>query len=264
MMNSLINNSKRFLKLNVSTILTGIATVGVIATSIMTAKATVKAVRLLDEKKSEQKGLVNKHEVIKIVAPVYISTLAIGVSTVICLLSANAFNRKQQASLISAYSLVNNSYKNYRNKVKEMYGEEAHSKIVDAIAVEKADDINIYTECICSVGNLLPNDYSTTTIKFYDEYSNRFFESTMERVLIAEYHLNRNFVLRGYAYLNEFYEFLGLELTDYGSVTGWEIEDEFYWIDFNHRIAKTDHMEYIDIEILYAPTHDVDELEMTA
>ena len=89
---------------------------------------------------------------------------------------------------------------------------------------------------------------------FFDEYSGRFFESTIEQVVIAEYSLNRNFTQRGYAYLNEFYEFLGLEKTDFGQTVGWVIEDEIYWIDFNHRMAKTDAMEYIDIEILFEPT----------
>jgi hypothetical protein len=33
---------------------------------------------------------------------------------------------------------------------------------------------------------------------------------------MAEYHLNRNYILRGEAVINELYEFLGLEPTDWG------------------------------------------------
>ena len=33
---------------------------------------------------------------------------------------------------------------------------------------------------------------------FYDEYSRRYFESSVSRVLQAEYHLNRNFVMSGH------------------------------------------------------------------
>ena len=138
--------------------------------------------------------------------------------------------------------------------MRELYGEEAHEKIVNEIAIEKAEEIAVYTETLGTIGNLLPNDYVTTTMMFFDEYSGRFFESTIEQVVIAEYSLNRNFTQRGYAYLNEFYEFLGLEKTDFGQTVGWVIEDEIYWIDFNHRMAKTDAMEYIDIEILFEPT----------
>ena len=253
-MNILIKDYKRFLRLNASTIMTGIATVGVIATSITTAKATVKAVRLLDSKKSSQAEPMSTGEIIKLTAPIYISTFVMGASTVACLLSANAFNRRQQASLVSAYTIVNSSYRSYRNKVRELYGEEAHEKIVNEIAIEKAEEIAVYTETIGIFGNLLPADYVTSAMVFFDEYSGRFFESTIEQVVIAEYSLNRNFTQRGYAYLNEFYEFLGLEKTDFGQTVGWVIEDEIYWIDFNHRMAKTDAMEYIDIEILFEPT----------
>ena len=37
---------------------------------------------------------------------------------------------------------------------------------------------------------------------------------------------NRNYILRGYSYLNEFYEFLGIEETEYGSVLGWAPNDD--------------------------------------
>ena len=45
-----------------------------------------------------------------------------------------------------------------------------------------------------------------------------------EQVLMAEYHLNRNYILRGEAVINELYEFLGLEPTDWGAEAGWHIK----------------------------------------
>ena len=52
-------------------------------------------------------------------------------------------DKRQQAALTSAYALLNDSYNNYKDKLKELYGEEAHQKIVDAIAAEKAKDVYI-------------------------------------------------------------------------------------------------------------------------
>lgn len=46
----------------------------------------------------------------------------------------------------------------------------------------------------------------------------------------AEYHLNRKFVLRGYASLNEFYMFLGLPQTNLGEVLGWTCTYGYSWI----------------------------------
>ena len=48
----------------------------------------------------------------------------------------NVLSKRQQAALTSAYALLNDSYNNYKDKLKELYGEEAHQKIVDAIAAE--------------------------------------------------------------------------------------------------------------------------------
>ena len=71
---------------------------------------------------------------------------------------------------------------------------------------------------------------------FYDEISG---ESILlyERELIdAEYHFNRNFTMRGYAFLNEFYEILGLPRTEYGEVAGWSMSSGIMWVDFEHRM----------------------------
>ena len=90
---------------------------------------------------------------------------------------------------------------------------------------------------------------------FYDEYGDRFFETTLEQVISAEYHLNRNFILRGYTTLNELYDFLGLEPTDYGDTVGWAVEDELYWIDFNQRKTTiNNNVEFCVIEMPWGPS----------
>ena len=38
------------------------------------------------------------------------------------------------------YALVDQSYKDYQRKLKELYGKEAHEKIMDALNVEKAEE----------------------------------------------------------------------------------------------------------------------------
>ena len=39
------------------------------------------------------------------------------------------------------HALLDQSYKEYKNKLIELYGEEQHNEIIDAIAIEKAEDI---------------------------------------------------------------------------------------------------------------------------
>ena len=60
---------------------------------------------------------------------------------------------------------------------------------------------------------------------FYDEISGESITCYEREIMDAEYHLNRNFVMRGYASLNEFYEFLGLPQTERGEELGWTMSD---------------------------------------
>lgn len=247
----------RYLKRNASTILTIIGGVGVIVTAIMTAKATPKAVKKIEQAKEKKGEELTTIEKIKIAGPNYIPASLVCIGTVTCIFGANVLNKRQQAALVSAYALVDSSYKQYKHKLVELYGKETHNEIVDAIAVEKAKEVGIYAESCCANTCLTDSESCGDPVLFYDEFGKRHFESTIEQVITAEYHLNRNFVLRGYATLNELYEFLGLEHTDYGNTVGWAVEDEFYWIDFNHRkTVLDDGLEVFIIETYWEPSAD--------
>ena len=58
-----------------------------------------------------------------------IISVLLGVSTIACIFGANALNQKKQASLMSAYAMLNESYKQYRKAAKTVYGEDADDKI---------------------------------------------------------------------------------------------------------------------------------------
>ena len=248
-----------FLKKNSATILTVAAAAGVITTSILSAKAAIKASRVLAHKEEEKGEKLTLEETISAVWTIYIPPVVSGMSTIACVFGANILNQRQQASLASAYALIENSYKEYKEKLKELYGEEAHNNIIDAIAAKKCEDVYISAGGLESAYNQ-EIESDTEPRLFYDEYSGRYFESTIEKVLLAEYHLNRNYILRGFARLNDFYEFLGLEQTDYDEAVGWDICSEIYWIDFNHRKTligdNNDSFECYVIEMPYYPSED--------
>lgn len=248
--------SNLFLKKNSATILTVAAAAGVITTSVLSAKAAIKASRVLEHKEEKKGEKLTFEETVSAVWTIYIPPVVAGMSTIACVFGANILNQRQQASLASAYALIDNSYKEYKAKLKELYGEEAHNNIVDAIAAEKCDEVYISAGGLTSAYTQEIESDAEPRL-FYDEYSGRYFETTIEKVLLAEYHLNRNYILRGFARLNEFYEFLGLEPTDYGETVGWDICGEIYWIDFNHRKTfigdDNDGFECYIIEMPYYP-----------
>lgn len=247
--------AKRYLKNNSSTILTCIGAVGVVATAVTAVMATPKALELVDKAAEEKGEKLTKMEVIKTAGPAYIPSLAIGASSIACIFGANILNKRQQAAITSAYALADSTYKEYRGKVKELLGEETDNKIRDAIAKDKRDEeITGYVPGLC---NLPLNGEKHL---FYEEYRGKYFEATMEEVMNAEYHLNRNFTMGGGVYLNEFYDFLGLEHTEAGDVLGWDSwrlmeEYDATWIDFNHRLTTVsdDGLECYIIEMLFPP-----------
>ena len=198
-MNKLLSKTGCFFKKNVATILTGIGTAGVVITAVSAIKATPKALYSIEEAEKEKGDKLSNKEKIITTTHIYLPTIIIGVSTIACILGANVLNKKQQASLISAYALLQKSYNEYRDKVDELY---ENSSIVDK---EIAKDV---------YDNTKPSVSSDEKCLFYDMFSKRYFESNKVDVIAAEYHFNRNFTLRGYATLNELYEFLGVDKID--------------------------------------------------
>ena len=243
----LCHKTKLYLTHNSSTILTCIGAVGVVATAVAAVKATPKAISLLADATDEKGEKLTKVETAVVAAPAYIPSAIIGASTIACIFGANALNKRQQAALTSAYALLDSTFKEYKNKVKELYGEDGELQVRDEIVKDNLKD---------------KGSVSDDKQLFWDEYSNRYFESTLVDVQSAEYHFNRNFILRGYATLNEFYEFLGIAEMDNGDNVGWSsdigfLEYGYRWVDFDHRLVVTDDgLECYIISMPFGPTSD--------
>ena len=107
-------DARLFIKRNASTILTVLGSIGVVATTITAVKATPKALRLIEEAKQEKGEELTRWETIKIVSPSYISTAGLCLATMACVIGAEILNQKRQTSLLSAYVLLDQSYKDYR------------------------------------------------------------------------------------------------------------------------------------------------------
>lgn len=228
---------KHFLKDKSPAALAILGCVGVAATAIFTAKATPKALELMKDAEKKKGDTLTSVEKIQVAAIPYLPAAGIGIATILCISGANILNKRKQATVMSAYVMADQVYKDYVRKVKELHGEEMHNEIINAIAVEKAEkvDINAYLFCEDTSAGFDEKDDSAP-ILFYDAFSERFFESTLGKVMQAEYHLNRNYILGGEAVVNEFYELLGLSPIKGGDDLGWApVEECEFWIEFSHR-----------------------------
>ena len=244
----------RKLKKMLPTIMTAATITGIIFTTVTAVKATPKALELLKKAEKEKGERLTVWEKIKTTAPTYIPTVIIGALTIACVVETNILNEKQKTAYISAYTALSSSYRQYKDKVTELYGENADYIVEDEILKEKAKATDLYS--------------SDEKITFFEEHYGDFFELSKEELLMAEYHLNRNFILRGYTTLNEFYEFLGLPKTEIGDKLGWSADSgwAFYgysWIDFEHKKHHLDDgMEYYSISFPFPPTLDYEDPDL--
>lgn len=227
-MNRLMHRTKLFINRNGATILTCVSGVGVVATSVMAVRETPKALRRIEAAKEEKGGELTKLEIVKVAGPAYIPAVAMGVSTIACIFGANALNKRKQAALMSAYALLDSSYKEYKRKVIDLYGEEADDRVREEIAKDH------YEEPIESDDPL-----------FYDEFSQRYFNAPTEKVIKAEYEINKKISLWGGAEVNEFYEWLDIPQLDEVRHMGWSTgglmgETWKDWLDFKHKKVVLD------------------------
>ena len=167
-------------------------------------------------------------EKVKAAAPAFVPAGVSGLATLGFIFAANILGEKQRAALAAG--------------LLPMYKEYQYQRLCDKNADKNFDDL----------------------LTFYEPVSKRYFKRRMEEILEAEYKLNRNVILRGYAPLNEFYEFLGLEKTPDGEKLGWseEVGYELYgygWVDFEHPYVGnedgTEHDYYL-IDMIFTPTDD--------
>lgn len=245
-MNNLLRHSQMFLKKNAPTILTCLGGIGVVATGVLVALATPKALKRIEEAEEVKGEDLTKFEKIKAAAPVYIPAVATGTATIVCIFGANTLSKRTQASLMSAYALLDNSYKEYRKKVVDIYGEEADTNVVTEIAKDHYRDMPVQGD----------------KQLFFDFLSMQYFESTMEEVLKAEYEINKRLSQDNETSVNEFYHLLGIPAGVFDYELGWSIEAGgawygYSWIDFRHeQVTLDDGLECCIITMETAPTAD--------
>lgn len=236
--------TQTILKRNAPTILSCLGALGVVGTAISAVKATPKAIEVLNQQDEE----LTTFEKIIVLTPVYFPTILMGTATIGCILGANVINKKNQAMLVSAYSYLDSSFKEYKDKVKDIFGEEGETRVREEIAKDKYIDQNI--------------PESKDTKLFFDEFSGRYFESTLYDLQNAVYNINRLYALHGSVSINELYKRLNLPPTDFGEVLGWSAYKDwenlgYAWIDIKWELmTMPDDLECYAISFDITPTED--------
>lgn len=232
-------------------ILAGVGVVGVVGSLVLACKATTKLSDVLEESKEQldkikevaadpayeekysQDDAKKDTTIIYVqtamkVTKLYAPSVILCASSLGCLLASNNILKKRNAALSAAYMTVDKSFKEYRKRVADRFGEEVEKEIrynIKAEEITKVDeDGNEVTETVKVMdGTDDPNSYS--------DYARFFDESCAAWQNDAEYNLtflkaqqqyaNDLLKARGRLFLNEVYRMLGIDETKAGQVVGW-------------------------------------------
>lgn len=219
-----MNKAQIFLKKNSPMILTVVGASGVVVTAVLSVKATPKAMALLDDARNVKGEDLTIIEKIQVAWKPYIPAAVTGLSTIVCIFGANHLNTKSQASLMSAYALLDQSFKEYRDKVNDIYGENADTNVKNEIVKSNYD------------GDLTTDPDSEM---FFDFYSMTFFKSTMEDVKNVERIFMNVLNSHGVVFVNDYLDLLGLDHTPLGHQKGWSL------------LSDNDVYGYPDVEFKY-------------
>ena len=232
-------------------ILAGVGVVGVVGSLVMACKATTKLSDILEESKEQLDKIkevaadpayeekysqddakkdttITYVQTAMKVTKLYAPSVILCASSLGCLLASNNILKKRNAALSAAYMTVDKSFKEYRKRVADRFGEEVEKEIrynIKAEEITKVDENgNEVTETVKVMdGTDDPNSYS--------DYARFFDESCAAWQNDAEYNLtflkaqqqyaNDLLKARGRLFLNEVYRMLGIDETKAGQVVGW-------------------------------------------
>lgn len=231
-----VRNLKLWLNRASPTILSAIGAIGVLTTAATAITATPKALELIRHDSRENHDgdpyAYTNLEAFKSAWKCYIPTVTLAVSTIACILGANALNKRQQAALTSAYMLLNNTY-------KDLVKKDASKTIQKAVVKDKVIENDVHSE--------------NEQCLFYEFNYGDFFECGLGEILSAEYRLNQLFVKSGYVTLNDFYELLGLPKTKEGEILGWSRDDGHPLVDFEHELVELE--DGMECYFIYLPEY---------
>ena len=232
-------------------ILAGVGVVGVVGSLVLACKATTKLSDILEDSKEQLDKIkevaadpayeekysqddakkdttITYVQTAMKVTKLYAPSVILCASSLGCLLASNNILKKRNAALSAAYMTVDKSFKEYRKRVADRFGEEVEKEIrynIKAEEITKVDeDGNEVTETVKVMdGTDDPNSYS--------DYARFFDESCAAWQNDAEYNLtflkaqqqyaNDLLKAKGRLFLNEVYRMLGIDETKAGQVVGW-------------------------------------------
>lgn len=243
-------------------VVAGIA--GTIVSAVLACKATTKVAEILDETKGTldtihdgmETGAINGQEYttedgkkdtvvvyaqtgVKL-AKLYGPAIILGTLSITSILASNNILRKRNVAFGAAYAAIDKSFKEYRGRVIERFGEQVDTELKYGIKAKKFEEIEVDPETgkekkvkktVMVADPNLQSDYAV-----YFDSKSRNYETNPDynRMFLKaqQAFANDKLQTRGHLFLNEVLDDLDLPRTPAGQIVGWTKDGPDGYVNF--------------------------------
>ena len=244
-------------------ILMGVGIASVIGGTVLACKATLKVEEIIDDAKTNLDKINTVHEDVNVSEEVYsekdykkdlsivyvqtgvklvklygpaVTLSAVGIG---CLLGAHGIMKKRNVALMAAYKAIEQSFGDYRQRVREELGEETdrkyHLGLRDEVVTEETVDENGKKKKVKTTKTVIDPNKHSQYARFFDESSmhwNKIPEYNLVFLKAQQNYANDLLKARGHVFLNEVYDMLGIPRSQAGAVVGWVLGEGDDFVDF--------------------------------
>lgn len=243
-------------------VVAGIA--GTVVSAVLACKATTKVAEILDETKGTldtihegmETGAINgqeyttedgKKDTVVVyaqtgmkLAKLYGPAIILGTLSITSILASNNILRKRNVALGAAYAAIDKSFKEYRGRVIERFGEQVDTELKYGIKAKKFEEIEVdpetgkekkVKETVMVADPNLQSDYAV-----YFDSKSRNYETNPDynRMFLKaqQAFANDKLQTRGHLFLNEVLDDLDLPRTPAGQIVGWTKDGPDGYVNF--------------------------------
>ena len=243
-------------------VMAGIA--GTVVSAVLACNATTKVAEILDETKGTldtihegmETGAINgqeyttedgKKDTVVVyaqtgmkLAKLYAPAIILGTLSITSILASNNILRKRNVALGAAYAAIDKSFKEYRGRVIERFGEQVDTELKYGIKAKKFEEIEVDPETgkekkvkktVMVADPNLQSDYAV-----YFDSKSRNYETNPDynRMFLKaqQAFANDKLQTRGHLFLNEVLDDLDLPRTPAGQIVGWTKDGPDGYVNF--------------------------------
>lgn len=218
---------------------------GFIFTVALAIKATPKVLEIQKEFKED----TTTWEKARAIAPVYIPTFVVGMSSIACVLAASSIYTRRLGAVAAAYTLTSEAYKDYKDGVLETIGEKKEQVVRDAVAKKRVERCKDDEPLEVDDGKTLCLDLTTGGYFMSDKM-------TIEKKVNE---LNAILLVDGYISLNDFREAVGNQSMEIGDRIGWHCDFGLIEVIFSTQLTPSGRP-CLTIQYDVSPGYDFDKM----